>query len=250
MALITAAGIGTGLQLIDTLVRSSKSNKLLKSLEKKGMPQYRTAQDIQREAQATAKGFSPEEMAKARGDIARQAQAGYQRAVQTNPNLANVIQAGINYGTVTQYGDLAARDAMMRRQRASELAQMLTAADVRKTGEERQIQLRAIEAAGLAKQQAAQQRMDALLGFTSVMGSAAMGGYFNKTNPSGVITGAGAGKAYSGPPSLTAANIPLSTQTQYSQLFPSYLRKNQYMYPGENYLPELYQAPFIPQAGD
>ena len=173
MALITAAGIGTGLQLIDTLVRSSKSNKLLKSLEKKGMPQYRTVEDIQREAEAKAKGFSPEEMAKARGDIARQAQAGYQRAVQTNPNLANVIQAGINYGTVTQYGDLAARDAMMRRQRASELAQMLTAADVRKTGEARQIQLRAIESAGLAKQQAAQQRMDALLGFASSVGTAA-----------------------------------------------------------------------------
>lgn len=173
MPAITAAAIGTGISVIDTLVRERKAGKLLKKLQAQGMPQYRTAQDIQQEAQVTAKGFSPEEMAKARGDIARQAQAGYQRAVQMNPNLASAVQAGINYGTITQYGDLAARDAMMRRQRASELAQMLTAADVRKTGEARQIQLRAIESAGLAKQQAAQQRMDALLGFASSVGTAA-----------------------------------------------------------------------------
>lgn len=178
MPAITAAAIGTGIGLVDTLVRSRKASRLLKKLEKQGMPQYRSVQDIQREAQTTAKGFSPEEMAKARGDIARQASAGYRMATQTNPNLAGAVQAGINYGTVGQYGDLAARDAMMRRQRASELAQLLTSADVRKTGEERQLQLEAIRGAGLAKQQAGEQAIGLLQNFAGAMGSAGW-----KTNP-------------------------------------------------------------------
>lgn len=190
MPAITAAAIGTGIGLVDTLVRSQKASRLLKKLEKQGMPQYRSVQDIQREAQTTAKGFSPEEMAKARGDIARQASAGYRMATQTNPNLAGAVQAGINYGTVGQYGDLAARDAMMRRQRASELAQLLTSADVRKTGEERQLQLEAIRGAGLAKQQAGEQAIGLLQNFAGAMGSM---GDTNKTTTTTTPTTSGLG---------------------------------------------------------
>lgn len=190
MQAITAAALGTGIGLVDSLIRSQKASKLMKKLERQGMPQYRSAQDIQREAQATAKGFSPEEMAKARGDIARQSAAGYRMATQTNPNLAGAVQAGINYGTIGQYGELAARDAMMRRQRASELAQLLTSADVRKTSEDRQIQLRAIEGAGLAKQQAGQQAIGLLQNFTYAMGSM---GNTNKTTTTTTPTTGGLG---------------------------------------------------------
>jgi len=164
MALDPATGmiIGAGIGLGDTLIRSYKANKLIKSMQGK-MPQYRTVQDIQREAQGTIKsGLTTEEMAQARGDIARQASAGYRVATQTNPNLAGAIQAGINYGTIGQYGQLAAQSARLREQKIQSLASMLTQADARKTGEERQLYMEAMRGAGLAKQQAAQQRIETI----------------------------------------------------------------------------------------
>ena len=165
MALDPATGmmIGAGVGLVDTLIRTQKANKLIKKLERQGMPQYRTVQDIQREAQATVKsGFTPEETAQARGDIARQAAAGYRLGTQTNPNLAGAVQAGINYGTIGQYGQLAAQSARMREQKIQSLASMLTQADVRRAGEERQLYMEAMRGAGLAKQQAAQQRIETI----------------------------------------------------------------------------------------
>lgn len=159
----TGIVIGAGVGLVDTLIRTHKANRLIKKLERKGMPQYRTVQDIQRESQATIKsGFTPEEMAQARGDIARQAAAGYRLGTQTNPNLAGAVQAGINYGTIGQYGQLAAQSARLREQKIQSLAGMLTQADVRKTGEERQLYMEAMRGAGLAKQQAAQQRVETI----------------------------------------------------------------------------------------
>lgn len=164
MAIDPATGmlIGAGVGLVDTLIRTQKANKLIKSMQGK-MPQYRTVQDIQREAQATTKsGLTTEEMAQARGDIARQAAAGYRLGTQTNPNLAGAVQAGINYGTIGQYGQLAAQSARLREQKIQSLASMLSQADARKTGEERQLYMEAMRGAGLAKQQAAQQRIETI----------------------------------------------------------------------------------------
>lgn len=167
-------GIGVAAQVADSLVRQGKANKMLKQMEGK-MPQYRTVEDIQRQAKAmTPGGFEPEQMAQARQDIARQAAGGYRMATQSNPNLAGAVQAGINYGTISNLTDLAAKDAAMRRQRIESTAQMLTGADVRKTGEERQMFLEKSRTLGDAISQAQQQRADAFQAL--IYGGAQMAG--------------------------------------------------------------------------
>lgn len=180
MAAITMMGIGAGAQIIDSLVRQRKAKNMLKAMEGK-MPQYRTVADIQREAKAmTPGGFEPEQMLKARQDIARQAAGGYRLATQTNPNLAGAVQAGINYGTISNLTDLAARDAAMRQQRIQSTAQMLTGADVRKTGEERQMFLEKSRTLGQAASQAAQQRADAFQAL--IYGGAQLAGTSKETS--------------------------------------------------------------------
>lgn len=161
MAAITTMAIGAGIGMLDSYLTQRKAQKQLKAMEGK-MPQYRTIQDIEREAKTMAKGFSPEEMTAARQGQARAAAAGYRLGTQTNPNLAGAIQSGINYATIASTADIAAKDAQMRQARASELAQRLSGMDIRKTGEERQMFGQAAQQYGLAIQQARQNRMNYL----------------------------------------------------------------------------------------
>jgi len=152
--------IGAGVGMIDSYLTQSKSAKQLKAMEGK-MPQYRTVQDLQREASTMAKGFSPAEMAAARQGQARAA-AGYRLATQTNPNLAGAVQSGINYATLASTADLAAKDAQMRRESENRFLQNLMSADVRKTGEERQLFTQTAQTLGTAQYQARQNRMNYL----------------------------------------------------------------------------------------
>jgi hypothetical protein len=177
--------VGAGASLIDSMVTQSKAQKDLKAMEGK-MPQYRTVQDIQREATAlTPKGFESEQMINARRDIASQATAGYKAATQTNANLAGAIGAGIQYGTISNLTDLAAKDAAMRRQRIDSAAQMLTAADVRKTGEERQMFLERARTLGDAIAGAKQQRANTFQGMMYTGASMLGGGESGKGGDGG-----------------------------------------------------------------
>lgn len=162
MPALIAMGVGVGLQATDALIRRSKAKKALREMEGK-MPQYRTPEDIQTQAETAIKtGYTPEERASFMQSAARQNLAGYRRATQTNPNLAGAVQAGINYGGSAVLADFAAREAQMRRQRIREFAGALTQADVRKTGEERGMFREAAQGYGLAQQQASADIMNAL----------------------------------------------------------------------------------------
>lgn len=161
MPAITTMAIGAGIGMLDSYLTQRKAQKQLKAMEGK-MPQYRTVQDLEREAKTMAKGYSPEEMAAARQGQARAASAGYRLGTQTNPNLSGAIQSGINYATIASTADLAAKDAQMRQQNQNRFFQNLMSADIRKTGEERQLFGRAASEYGLAIQQARQNRMNYL----------------------------------------------------------------------------------------
>lgn len=161
MPAITTMAIGAGIGMLDSYLTQRKAQKQLKAMEGK-MPQYRTVQDIEREAKTMAQGFTPEEMSAAKQGQARAAAAGYRLGTQTNPNLAGAVQSGINYATIASTADLAAKDAQMRQQNQNRFFQNLMTADLRKTGEERQLFGQAAQQYGLAIQQARQNRMNYL----------------------------------------------------------------------------------------
>jgi hypothetical protein len=126
------------------------------------MPEYRSIQDIQREAETMATGYTPEEMNAAKQGQARAASAAYRLGTQTNPNLSGAIQSGINYATLASTAELAAKDAQMRKTNENQLIQSIMGMDVRKTGEERQMFRQAAADYGTAIYQARQNRMNYL----------------------------------------------------------------------------------------
>lgn len=151
MAALAAYGI------ISSYSKQSKAEKGLSRMEGR-MPQYRTIEDIQREAKTMARGFEPAELAAARMSQMRAANAAYRLGTQTNPNLASTVQSGINYATIASTADLAAKDAQMRRENQNRLAQSIANLDRAKTGEERAMFQRAAAEYGAAIQEARQER--------------------------------------------------------------------------------------------
>lgn len=108
---LAAYGIGS------SIYKEQQAKKAIQRL-KKVKPAFRTAEDIQSEAETKiTSGYTPEEKADFFASMTRANNASYRRATDTNPNLAPQIQAGINYGNVGAISNFAARDAQLRRQR-------------------------------------------------------------------------------------------------------------------------------------
>lgn len=118
MPYITAAlalyGVGS------SIYKQQQAKKAIKKLEDY-KPKFRTAKDIQTEAELmNRRGFSPVEEANFRQGLARQNNASYQKATQTNPNLSGAVGAGINYGNIQAINEFAARDEQVRRQKVQD----------------------------------------------------------------------------------------------------------------------------------
>lgn len=97
-----------------------KQQKAKKGIEKLAgwKPKYRSAEDIQSEAEMRIKdGYSPEQKANFLQQLTRSGNAAYSKATQVNPNLSSQVQSGINYLNVGALSDFAARDAALRLQR-------------------------------------------------------------------------------------------------------------------------------------
>lgn len=108
--------------------QARKASKALNDLAKQPEPEYRSAVDIYNEADANTKsGYSPEEKAAFMGNLNRARTASQRIASDRNPNLAGVINAGINYGNIGALNQFASDDASLRRQKISQLASGITA---------------------------------------------------------------------------------------------------------------------------
>jgi hypothetical protein len=134
-----------------------KSQKAKKGIEKlkDWKPRYKTAEEVQREADATIReGFTPQETASFRQSLARRSNQAYQTAVQRNPNLASAVQAGINYGNIGALTDFAARDAQLRRQRVQDYIGRASSQYNQQTNADLTSKRMQEQAYGLAKSQA------------------------------------------------------------------------------------------------
>jgi hypothetical protein len=134
-----------------------KSQKAKKGIEKlkDWKPRYKTAEEVQREADATIReGFSPQETASFRQSLARRSNQAYQTAVQRNPNLASAVQAGINYGNIGALSDFAANDARLRRQRVQDYIGRASSQYNQQTNADLTSKRMQEQAYGLAKSQA------------------------------------------------------------------------------------------------
>ena len=169
MGWITAAAIAATAiyQAVDASNRKKKADRALKQLAK-SKQQYATLQDAEA---AIRQGFSPEQRASFQSQLARSQNEAYKRAVQSNPNLAGAVTAGLNYTNVGAMSDFASRDAELRRQRQQMYLQRNDMETERKIREKQMME----QQYGLAYQQASADITNAfgsgLTGLTTVYSS-------------------------------------------------------------------------------
>lgn len=122
-AILAGTAIYSGIEAND---RKQKAKKGIEKL-KKMQPKYRSAQEIQAEAEATiTSGYSPSERANFQQAMARRNNQARRVATDRNPNLSGAVNAGINYGSIQGELGFAAQDAQLRRQRVSEYVGRIT----------------------------------------------------------------------------------------------------------------------------
>lgn len=212
MPYVTAAVIaGTAIYgAIESQDRKQQAKAGINRLKKLN-PQYKTALEIQTEAEsAVQEGYSPSEVAAFRQGLARQNRASYRAATQSNPNLASQVQAGINYGNVNAQSEFAARDAALRRDRIREYANRITGQSNAQTSADIQNKYNQEMAYGQAKSQANADFYNSLtqLGYAATLvpyGSGGGGG--NKVAPTTLSP--------SQPPSMSAMNAPAPNNQYY-----------------------------------
>jgi hypothetical protein len=201
-----------------------KSQKAKKGIEKlkDWKPRYKSAEEVQREADATIReGFTPQETASFRQSLARRSNQAYQTAVQRNPNLASAVQAGINYGNIGALTDFAARDAQLRRQRVQDYIGRASSQYNQQTNADLTSKRMQEQAYGLAKSQAE----------ANIYNSLTMAAYGASRLKGGGGTTPDTTTPASTPPALTAQN-PMGTYIN-DPLVSPYARKAAPYY--ENY---------------
>jgi hypothetical protein len=149
--MLAGTAIYSGIEANDRKQKAKKGIERLKKMQ----PKYRTAQDIQFEAEnAIRSGYSPSERANFQQSMTRRANQARRTATDRNPNLSGAINAGINYGSIQGELGFAAQDAALRRQRVSEYVGRITGQSNAQTGADITSKMQQEIAYGNAKNQA------------------------------------------------------------------------------------------------
>jgi hypothetical protein len=116
-------------KVIYGLTQMSKAKKALKRLAN-WKPEFRSGESILQEATAkTPYGYTAQEDAAFKNNLARLNTQRYRLASQTNPNMASNINAGIQYGSIGALNEFAKNDAILKQQKIGQLASSIRSQD-------------------------------------------------------------------------------------------------------------------------
>ena len=114
--------------------QANQAGKALRNLASQPEPTFRDPNSILQEATSkTPTGYSAAEKAAFMQNMQRLNTLKYRNATQSNPNLAQNVQSGIDYGNVNALNEFASNDANLRRERINRLASDIAQTDVRNT---------------------------------------------------------------------------------------------------------------------
>jgi len=120
-------GFSAPIKALYGIYQTHQASKALRDLAKQPDPQYRSAIDIKNEAEAVnQRGFSAQEEADFGTSLARMSNARLRSARDMNPNLANAVTAGINFGNLGALNKFAADSARLRENKVNRLAGDIT----------------------------------------------------------------------------------------------------------------------------
>lgn len=116
-------------KVISGLIQMSKAKKALNRLAK-WKPEFRSGESILQEATAkTPYGYTAQEDAAFKNNLARLNTQRYRLASQTNPNMASNINAGIQYGSIGALNEFAKNDAILKQKKIGQLASSIRSQD-------------------------------------------------------------------------------------------------------------------------
>jgi len=116
-------------KVIYGLTQMSKAKKALNRLAN-WKPEFRSGESILQEATAkTPYGYTAQEDAAFKNNLARLNTQRYRLASQTNPNMASNINAGIQYGSIGALNEFAKNDAILKQQKIGQLASSIRSQD-------------------------------------------------------------------------------------------------------------------------
>lgn len=211
--------IVAGSQLASGLYRTLKADSERKKLLKKPLAKF---SEVPEQAAARSRanemakaGFTPEENAAYEQDYARSQNTAYSRAMQTAPNMAAAINAGINYGNPAAINQRSVADAQLHRQNiryADTFSNYLQELNNRNIAEQLNMTKAAFGAIGEGKRAGINEITGAPATFAALY-SAGMGGEGSKTGGSGAKSGVGLNAWEI--PAKTATRNPLATTTDW-----------------------------------
>ena len=214
-----AAIIGAGISIYGAVDAKSKEKKAKSELDawNKSHPQdFRTAKEIQQEAElSTPSGFSPAEKAAFQQNMTRRSNASRRMATDRNPNLSGAVNAAINYGNIQGLVNFSAQDAQLRRQMIAQKTGLIQGQSNAQTRYNQQV-------AGQYGQAIQQQAENFTNSLYNVANSAAAYGYYS--GGSGAKTGAGGAKTT--PATTTAMAQPNSVNPVGSDMWAANLYGN------------------------
>lgn len=112
--------IVAGSQLAAGIFRTAKADSERKKLLKKPLAKFSEVPELAasraRANEMAQRGFTAEENAAYDQDYARSQNTAYSRAMNTAPNMAGAINAGINYGNTAAINQRSVADAQLHRQ--------------------------------------------------------------------------------------------------------------------------------------
>lgn len=176
---VATVSIGTG------IYEHTQAKKALKNLQNQPLPQYTMAPEQQnyynRVNQASQYGFSPQETAAFKQNVAQQQNTGYQQGIQqSGGNLAQALSAGFGAQNLQTQNQFAAQGAELQRQKLG----MLGSAAGEVQGQQNLINQNQIQRRNTLEQ-AYGQAMQAGLGNISSGLQSGVGAFRTKASPYG-----------------------------------------------------------------
>jgi hypothetical protein len=144
LAVIAAAQAAYG---IYQTVKANREKKKLGDYER-----YASPDKIINESRNASQGYTPAEKLAYFQALVKNNNMQYMNAMKSRPDMANTIQAGIDYGNIDAINKFAGNDAQLKRQDQQRLAGLYQGQDARNVNADNQRLLMREQALGQAKQ--------------------------------------------------------------------------------------------------
>ena len=167
------AVVGTGYSIYNAEQQKKKSREGIAELKKQNMPTFKTAQQIQQEAEtAVPRGYTPEQIAVYHQNRAKTLNTLYQKAVsEGGGNLASSIAQYLKGDNINSDLQFAANDANLKQLKQNQFANSVTGQSNNQTNADLHYRLLTEQAYGQAGREGTENEVNSVFSLANVLGN-------------------------------------------------------------------------------